>query len=54
LAYYYKKMYDLAIADFSKSIELNPHFKLAYSDRGNAYLKKGMNKEATQDFNKAK
>lgn len=46
--------YDLAVSEFTKSIELNPNFADAYERRGLAYFKMDMQEEAEQDFAKAK
>ena len=44
--------YDLAIADFTKAIELNPRLALAYLNRGLAYASKGQFDLAITDFTK--
>ena len=41
LAYYDKKEYERAIADFTQAIELKPDFATAYSIRGLAYFDNG-------------
>ena len=45
--------YDLAIADFDKSIQLNPDRQEAYFYRGKAFYDKGEYKRALPDFDKA-
>jgi tetratricopeptide (TPR) repeat protein len=45
--------YDLAIFYYDKEIELNPHFDLAYYDKGNALLKLGKYEEAIENYDKA-
>ena len=42
----------MAIADYSKAIELNPDFA-AYNNRGNVYNRQGKYTQAISDFNKA-
>ena len=53
LMYGYKGMYDKAIADFNKSIEINVASSDAYNNRGLAYYYKGEYNKAITDFNKA-
>lgn len=48
-----KDEYDLAIKDFTKTIELKSDFAAAYSNRGTAYLNKGNFNLALKDFDKA-
>ncbi len=43
---------DGAIADFSKTIEINTQYAEAYADRGLAKLGKGLDTEAQRDFDK--
>jgi len=45
-AYDQQKQYEEAIEDFTKAIDLEPEFALAYSYRGLDYYRKGKNKEA--------
>ncbi len=45
--------YDKAISDYSKAIEINPRFAMAYANRGGAYLNKGLYDQAISDSNKA-
>ncbi|TRZ95050.1 MAG: tetratricopeptide repeat protein, partial [Dehalococcoidia bacterium] len=44
--------YNLAIADLSKAIELNPDYALAYYNRGNTYYRKKQADLAIADYNK--
>lgn len=53
VVYYYKGDHDRAISDFTKSIEINPKFVMAYNNRGWAHLKKGEHDLAISDFNKS-
>jgi len=41
------------ISEYTKAIELNPKFAMAYVKRGMAYHKKGQYDQAISDFNKA-
>ena len=50
---YNKGNYQGAIADYNKSIEINPQYADAYINRGNAKHKSGDTKGAIADFNKA-
>lgn len=52
-AYMMKGDYDLAIADYSRSIELRPSTGTPYNNRGVAYVRKGDHARAMQDFDKA-
>jgi tetratricopeptide (TPR) repeat protein len=45
--------FDLAIRDFTRSIELNPRFALAYLWRGISYRKQGKIIQAIADFDRA-
>jgi tetratricopeptide (TPR) repeat protein len=46
--------YDLAIANYTKAIELNPNFAMAYNNRGVAYIQgKGNYDQAISDLSKA-
>ncbi|GAF86486.1 unnamed protein product, partial [marine sediment metagenome] len=38
---YKKYMYDQAILDFNKAIEIDPEYAMAYCNRGFAYAGKG-------------
>lgn len=42
-----------AIAEFTRTIELNPKYELAYFERGKAYLKMDNKEDACKDFNEA-
>jgi tetratricopeptide (TPR) repeat protein len=53
IAYYDIKGYDLAIADYSKAIALDPTYKFAYVNRGNAYRVKENFDLAIADYSKA-
>jgi tetratricopeptide (TPR) repeat protein len=48
-----KGEYDISISNFSKAIQLDPQFELAYMSRGVAYGKVGKVDEALVDFDKA-
>ena len=50
LAYYELKDYNKAIADCSKSIELDPDDLKVYQNRGDAYCNLGNYDEAIKDF----
>ena len=52
-AYYFKGEYDRAIADYDKTIELNPNEAQTYYNRGNAYYSKGAYDRAITDYNNA-
>jgi len=52
-AYIAKGENNLALADFSKVIELNPLLVNAYNNRGVVYLSQGKYKEALADINRA-
>ena len=53
LDYYYKGDHDRAISEFTKAIEINPRFAMAYNNRGREYLRKGEHDLAISDFTKA-
>ena len=53
VAYGKKGLYDQAIVDFNKAVELNPRDATAYYNRGISYGKKGQYDQAIVDFNKA-
>jgi tetratricopeptide (TPR) repeat protein len=52
-AYMMKGDYDLAISDYSRSIELRPSIGTPYNNRGVAFVRKGDHARAMQDFDKA-
>jgi tetratricopeptide (TPR) repeat protein len=52
VAWYQKKDYDKAIADYSKAIEINPKSDEAYYNRGNAWYDKGDYTKAIADYTK--
>lgn len=45
--------HELAIADYSRAIDIRPDFSLAYINRGNAYQKEGEYERALADYNRA-
>lgn len=49
-AYYDKKYYDRAIADYSEALRLDPQFALAFYNRSLAYRDKGDNDRAIDDY----
>ncbi len=53
LAYYEQNKYDLAIADYTKAIELDPKYAKAYIWRGGAYNNQKNYDLALSDYNKA-
>ncbi len=53
IEYANKRDYDLAIADYSKAINLNPAYASAYNNRGNVYKNKLQYDRAIADYNKA-
>jgi len=52
-AYYAKKDYDHAIADYTEAIRLDPKYALAHINRGNAYKVKGDYDRAIEDYSEA-
>ena len=52
-AYASKKELDLAIADYTKAIEINPKYARAYDGRGVAYTSKGDYPRAVADVTRA-
>jgi tetratricopeptide (TPR) repeat protein len=52
VAWYQKKDYDKAIADYTKAIEINPQSAEAYYNRGIAWYDKGNNEKAIADYTK--
>jgi len=53
IEYANKRDYDLAIADYSKAINLNPAYASAYNNRGNVYKNKLQYDRAISDYDKA-
>ena len=53
IAYSRKGLYDQAISDYTKALEINPGFAAPYQYRGHAYMAKGLYDEAISDYSKA-
>jgi len=53
LYFFKKEKYDVAIYNFSKSIELRPTYSEPYSNRGTAYFYIGQYMKSLQDMNKS-
>ena len=53
VTYVHKRQYDEAISDYTKAIEINPRFAMAYRTRGTAYFRKRQYDEAISDYTKA-
>jgi len=53
VAHWRERNYDRALADFSRSIELNPDYAPVYNNRGNVYLQMGQREQAVADFTRA-
>lgn len=53
LDYSKKGMWDQAIAEFTKAIEINPSYAEAYNARGAAYYTKGQYDQAISDYTRA-
>ena len=51
--YHQQQEYDLALADYSQVIELDPDLEKAYVNRGLIYQTQGKDEEAISDYNKA-
>lgn len=49
-AYFSQGAFDLAIADYTKAIEMDPQDADAYGGRGMAYRQKGLRSEAIADL----
>jgi tetratricopeptide (TPR) repeat protein len=49
-AYYVKKDYDRAIADFSEAIRIDPKFAVAFYNRSAAYRDKGDGERSIDDY----
>jgi tetratricopeptide (TPR) repeat protein len=47
------KQLDTAVADFTKSVSLNPDYAPAYNNRGNVYMDMNRVEDAYRDFDKA-
>ncbi|MBT4482504.1 MAG: tetratricopeptide repeat protein, partial [Candidatus Latescibacteria bacterium] len=52
-AYAKLDQYDKAIADYTKALDINPEYAIAFSNRGNAYSDSGNYETAIADFTKA-
>jgi tetratricopeptide (TPR) repeat protein len=52
-SYGLKGLYDQAIADWTKAIELKPDYAEAYFQRGAGYVLKGLSDQAIVDYTKA-
>jgi len=50
--YFEQGLYDLAIAEYTKAIEIDPKYGSCYCDRGRAYFYKGEYDRASSDINK--
>ena len=50
---YYVQNYDGAVADFTKAIEINPNFDIAYNNRGFVRMEEKKYSSALVDFSKA-
>jgi glycosyltransferase involved in cell wall biosynthesis len=53
MAYMQLNEFELALKYLKQAAELNPHYKLIYSDIAKVYLKKGMVKEAVESYKKS-
>ncbi len=53
VSHFAKGLYDEAISDFTKAIEINPEYAECYTNRGIAYAEKRLYDLAISDFNKA-
>ncbi len=53
VVYFEKGQYDDAISDYTKALEINPRYAVAFNNRGNAYQGKGQYDQAISDYNKA-
>ena len=52
-AYYNRGLYDKAISDFTRAIEIDPKYVLTYLNRGLSYNKKGLYDKAISDYSMA-
>jgi lipoprotein NlpI len=53
IGYEQGSQYDLAIADYSQALSLDPNYRDAYNNRGNVYQDKGQHDLAIADYNQA-
>jgi tetratricopeptide (TPR) repeat protein len=53
VGYIQQEKYDLALAEFTKAININPRYADAYNNRGNLYQQQGKPDLALSDYNKA-
>ena len=53
IEYAKKGMFDEAIVEYTKAIQMNPNASSTYTNRGNAYYDKGSVEQAISDFGKA-
>ena len=53
IGYEQSDQYDLAIADYSQALSLDPAYRDAYNNRGNAYQDKSLHDLAIADYNQA-
>ena len=44
---------DQAITDYTRALEINPRYDVAYNNRGIAYRQKGQYDQAISDYNRA-
>ena len=51
--FFYARQYDQAIEQQGKALEIDPNFAIAHGRLAQAYEKKGMNKEAVEEYVKA-
>ncbi len=52
-SYDHQRQYDRAIREFTKALEINPKYAVAYNNRGVVYTKKRQYGRDIRDFNKA-
>jgi tetratricopeptide (TPR) repeat protein len=53
IAYYKENLYDQAISDYTKALEIEPRYALAYVNRGIAYYFKREYEKSWKDVKKA-